>query len=459
MKYDVVVIGSGPGGYVAAIKAAKEGLVTAIIEKDTIGGTCLNRGCIPTKSLLYSAELFEQIQRADQFGIDVKNAVFDFKQIYEKKERDINKLRSGVKALLRNNSVEVIKGKAKLKDKNIIQIENGDILFIEAKNIILATGSESSIPPIPGIDGDKVLDSTEFLNMSTFPKSIVIIGGGVIGVEFATIINAFGGDVSIVELEDRLLPGLDNDISNCILKKLEKDGINVYLNSRVIELKSSDKLECTFIKDGQNTSIHGEIAVAAIGRKPYVEGLGLEDIGILIKNGCVKVNDKMQTSIDNIYAIGDVTGQMLLAHIASAQAYVAIESISGLPSSINLRSVPSCVYTTPEIAVVGLTETQAVEKGYKIKTGAFPVSANGKSMIMGEAGGFAKVIIDITTNEVLGCHIIAPRATDMITEIALALNLECTINELASTIHPHPTISEIILEAAYDVKGKCVHKI
>ena len=324
--------------------------------------------------------------------------------------------------------------------------------------IIIATGSRPLKPPIDGIDGDKVLDSDDVLSLDFCPDKVVIIGGGVIGVEFATIYNSLGKDVVIIEMMSNILPGIDDEITQALRKSLEKKGIKIFTSSKVISIQSGDKAVCTFENNGKEQSVDGDIAIVAIGRKPNSENIGLENVKIDLERGFIKVNESMETSIKGIYAIGDVTGKVLLAHVASEQGLVAAANSAGKYKKMDYSVIPGCIYTNPEVATVGLSEAEAIKKGYQLKIGRFPISANGKSMIMGEKEGFVKIITDKATGEILGTHIMGPRATDMISEMCVAMKLESTIEEIADTIHPHPTVSEIVMEAAHDVEGICIHK-
>lgn len=457
-RYDLAVIGGGPGGYVAAIRASQYGLKVAVIEEKEMGGTCLNRGCIPTKSLLHSAEVFNTVKSCFEFGVSVENPSFDYKKMAHKKDAVVKQLRSGVEYLVKSSGATIINGRALIKDKNTIEVTGEKIRTITADKIIIATGSKPLKPPIPGIDSQKVLTSDEVLNLRTCPDSVVIIGGGVIGVEFATIFNSLGKSVTIIEMLENILPGIDTEISGLMRKSLEKKGVKIFTGAKVTSISSAAKAACVFEQDGKEQRSEGDIVIVAIGRKPNTEGIGLENIGIQTERGFVKVNDKLETTVDGVYAIGDITGKVLLAHLASAQGLAAATNASGKNHSMSYSIVPGCIYTSPEIATVGLTEEEAIKKGYKVKIGRFPVSANGKSMVMGEREGLAKLVTDEATGEILGAHIMGPRATDMIAELCAAMKLESTIEELADTIHPHPTVSEIIMEACHDVQGLCVHK-
>lgn len=457
-KFNLTVIGGGPGGYVAAIRACQLGLKVAVIEEKQMGGTCLNRGCIPTKSLLHSAEVYHTVKTSSEYGIVSRDVSFDYAKIVAKKDAVVKQLRSGVEFLVKSNGGTIINGQAYIKDKNTIEIRGKNPQTISTEKIVIATGSRPSKPPIPGIDGDKVLNSDSLLDLKTCPDKIVIIGGGVIGVEFATVFNTLGKDVTIIEMIDDILPGVDTEISSLLRKSLEKKGVKIYTNSTVTSIQSNENAKCIFRTNEIEQTVESDIVLIAIGRKPNTEDLGLDNVGIVAEKGFIKVDERLETSVNGIYAIGDITGKVMLAHVASAQGLAAAANAAGKDQRIEYPVIPGCIYTSPEIATVGLTEAEAVSKGYEVKVGRFPVSANGKSMIMGEREGLVKIVTDETTGEILGTHIIGPRATDMIAETCLAMKLESTIEEIANTIHPHPTVSEIIMEAAHDVEGLCVHK-
>ncbi|MDR3644665.1 MAG: dihydrolipoyl dehydrogenase [Clostridia bacterium] len=456
-KFDLVVIGGGPGGYVAAARALQLGLKTAVIEEREMGGTCLNRGCIPTKALLHSAEVYQTVKSCDAYGISAENAAFDYSKIAARRDKVVKQLRSGVEMLVKGRKGVIYSGKAYLKDKNTIEVTGEKPCVLHADKIIIATGSMPSIPPIPGIDGEKVLDSDAVLAMATCPESIVIIGGGVIGVEFASLYTALGKQVTILEMMENILPGTDTEISGLLRKSLEKKGIKIFTGARVTGIENGAKGVCAFEYQGKKLTVEGDIVIAAIGRKPNSKGLGLENLGIETDRGFIRTDDHMETPIKGVYAIGDVTGRVLLAHAASAQGLVAAANAAGQEKKIS-GAVPGCIYTSPEIATVGLSEADAVKGGHSVRIGRFAVSMNGKSKIAGETEGLAKIVTDEKTGEILGAHIMAPRATDMIAELCTAMKLESTIEELADVIHPHPTVSEIIMEAANDALGQCVNK-
>ena len=457
-EFNLTVIGGGPGGYAAAIRASQLGLKVALVEEAELGGTCLNRGCIPTKSLLHSSELYSMTRHFSEFGIEIKDLAFNYTKAASKKHAVVKQLRRGVEALVKNSGCCIFAGRGLIKSTHTVEVTGKDHRIITTDNIIIATGSMPSIPPIPGIESARVLVSDDVLNLKECPEKVVIIGGGVIGMEFATIFNALGKAVTVVEMTGTILSGVDVEISEICRKIIERKGVAIFTESKVMSLKSDSGTICIFENNGTEMGIEADMVIVAAGRKPKTEGIGLENIGILTEQGFINVNERMETSIKGIYAIGDITGKPMLAHVATAQGLVVASNAAGKDKIMNYSVIPACIYTNPEIATVGLTEAEALKKGLSIKIGRFPISANGKSIIMGEKEGLAKLIADADTGEILGAHIIGPRATDMIAEICIAMKLESTIEEVADTIHPHPSISEIIMEAAHDIEGLCIHK-
>ena len=455
-KFNITVIGAGPGGYVAAIKAAQLGAKVAIIEKNAHGGTCLNRGCIPTKAFVACADAYQKIIDAEHFGIAVKKPTFDWKKIVERKNSIVKKLNTGIGALLKSNKIEIITGEAKLISKNKIEILNGKISeTIESDKIIIATGSEPAKPKFFPFDGKKVLDSTDLLNISKLPKSIIIVGGGVIGCEFANILNTFGVKVTVVEMLDRILPLEDKDISAAVTKKFKTSGIEVITGAAIENVKVTAKGVGGII---EGKPISAEMMLVGVGRALNTKNIGLENTNVKLDDkGAVIVNERMQTTVANIYAIGDITNKLQLAHMASAQGIVAAINAAGGMEKIDYNVVPNCIFTIPEIGSVGLTEDQAKEKAEKIKVGKFYYAALGKALAAGEPDGFYKIIADANTDEILGVHIYGAHATDIIAEAAVAMKLESTVEELGKTIHAHPTLAEGVMEAAHALHGECIH--
>lgn len=448
--YDLAVIGGGPGGYVAAIRGAQHGKKVILFEGDKLGGTCLNRGCIPAKSLLKSAEYAMKIKHAKDRGIMLKDDSFtvDMPKVISVKQATCDKLSGGVGALLKSNGVTVVKAFAKVKSNRTIEA-NGEIY--EAKNIIIASGGKASKPPIPGIESARALTSDEILSIDHVPESLIIIGGGVIGLEMATAFTGFGSKVTIVEIAPQILPNFDAEVANEMLKHLKGMGVEVKLSCSIQKLvEEKDGIVCE-LAGGEK--FKGEYVLVSAGRIPASENvceLPLEKFKRFIK-----VNDKMETSEPGIYAIGDVTGKLMLAHAASYMGEICVENIYGANKKFNRKFVPGCVYTTPEIGTVGLTEAQCDKD--KVKVARFPFGANGRALASGMPEGFVKVIADKVTGEIMGVHIVGGYATEMINEIAALMQTEITVNELAEIVHAHPSFSEAMMEAANGVLGKCVH--
>lgn len=457
--FDLIILGGGPGGYVAALRAAQYGRKVAIVEERELGGTCLNRGCIPTKYLLHIAELYEMTNRLAKDGVFKTQTDFDFHKIMERKDGTVKILRSGIENLLKKGKIEVFKGRGFLSGRNAVEIASATPQIITADNILIATGSVPLRPPIPGIDANGVITSDEALNLKTCPDKIMIIGGGVIGVEFATIFNSLGKEVVILEMMDEILPGIDSEVSRYLRKILEKSGIKIITSARVADISAGKQLKCSYESEGTIGCAQGEAVLLAIGRKTNTTGIGLENLGVVTEKGYIQVNDRMQTNVKGIYAIGDVTGKIQLAHLASAQGLVAAANIAGENKTMDYSVIPKCIYSHPEVAVVGLSEEEAKSKGLNVQSGIFPVGANGKSMILGANEGFAKIVSNKTTGEILGAQIIAPRATEMISEICVAMKSEAVIEEIADTVHPHPSVCEILMEAASDTHGLSIHSI
>lgn len=461
MENSIIIIGGGPGGYVAAIRAAKLGRKVILIEKDKLGGTCLNRGCVPTKALLHSTEYLNMNKEVSKYGIKVDIQNFRLEYFIENKNAVVYQLVKGVEKLIKRNKIEYFMGEGILLDKNTVRIKmtSGKVEEKNAKNIILATGSVCSKIPIPGYENDGVITSDDALKMEKIPKSIVIIGAGAVGIELSYIYSNLGAKVTIVEMMQNILPSVDIEISTELEKSLTSRGIILIKNAKVERInKESEHLEVVINSQGKKDYIQCEQVLMAIGRLAYTEELNIEGIGIKTEKGKICVNNKMETNIKGIYAIGDVIGGIQLAHVASAEAVVAVDNCYGRNKIMDYKVVPSCLYTIPEVASVGLTEKQAIEKKYNVKIGRFNIAGNAKAVATGVAEGMVKIITDEKYGEILGVHIIGERATDVIAEAAIAIQLEATVDELISTIHAHPTMTEIIFEAANDVYGMAIHK-
>ena len=458
-QVDVVIIGGGPAGYVAAIRAAQLGGNTVLIEKDKLGGVCLNVGCIPTKAILKSCEILSFVQKAHEFGLEVGESKIDINQLMARKHRIVNRLVGGVGYLLKKNKVQWIKGRGETIDSSTVHVQGEEEFRIKTKNIIIATGSFPATLPLQGVDKEAILTSTEALEITEVPEHLLIVGAGAIGIEFAHIYNALGSSVAMVEMLPAILPGEDSELSETLKKIMTKRGIKIFTNSTLDSIKKQGKQYMGIIKtpQGIQETAFNKILVS-IGRRPSSKNIGLDKAGVETdQKGWIKVNSHMQTTCPAIYAAGDVVGGYLLAHAAYLEGEVAAENAMGENSSINYRAVPRFVCSLPEMAAVGLSEREAQEKGYQIKVGRFPFAANGKAVICGEKEGMVKVICDAATEEILGMHILGHQATDLILEGTLAINLESTIQELISTIHPHPALGEVLKEAALNALGQAIH--
>lgn len=457
----VVVLGGGPGGYVAAIRAAQLGAEVTLIEKKALGGTCLNVGCIPTKVLLHTTELYTALKRESaEIGLEVPQIAVDWKRLQKRKDKMIRINAGGIDALLKKNKVTKIIGTGRFTGVHELEVskEDGSLQTVVFDRAIVATGSEPSRVPIPGTELSAVITSEEALSLPEVPDSLCIIGGGVIGCEFASIYSSLGCKVTIIEMLPELIAVMDRDIVHCLRKEFAAAGVDVHTETRVERIEQTPKgLSITAVAPSGPITIEAEKVLLSIGRRPKTSGLGLEILGVSTKKGAIEVDRNMRTAVPSIYAIGDCIGGVMLAHVASAEGVVAAEHIMGEPSPVDFRTVPSCVYTRPELASVGLTEDEARNQGRDVKTGIFPLQANGKSMIMGETNGLVKYVTDARTGEILGLHIAGPRATDMIAQGALALRLEATLDEIETTVHAHPTVSEALLEAALAVNHRAIH--
>ncbi len=458
--YDIAILGSGPGGYVAALRAAQLGARVALVEENHIGGVCLNVGCIPTKALLRSAEVYRTLSRAAAFGLRVEGEIVaDWPAIQARKQSVVQTLVSGVEKLLAKAGVRVVRGRGRLAGARTLHVETtASSERVEAANIVIATGSRPARLLLPGFDLPGVLDSTGLLALDTLPCRLLIVGGGVIGVEFADVFGALGVQVTVVEMLDRLLPLMDADLGAGLAWTLGQRGVQVHVSSRVARIEpAAGGLRAAVGTPAGELSIEADRVLVAVGRRPNVEDLGLEAAGVRCEKTGIPVDAQMRTNVPGVYAIGDVTGGPQLAHVAMRGGEVAVEHALGHRATLDLKTVPWCVYTDPEIASVGLTESQARERGYDVRVGRFPLSANGKALTYGETNGFVKVVGEARFGEVLGLHLIAPHASDLIHEGGLALALEATLDELAATIHGHPTVGEAVREAALELKGGALH--
>ncbi len=459
-KYDLIVLGSGPGGYVTAIRASQLGLKTAIVEKESLGGVCLNWGCIPTKALLKSAQVFEYLKKADTYGLKIKDFDKDFDAVV-KRSRDVaDGMSKGVNFLMKKNKIEVINGYGKIKPNKVVSVEiNGAEEDFEADNIIIATGGRSRVIDSIPQDGKKIIGYREAMTLKKQPKKMIIVGSGAIGIEFAYFYNSMGTEVQIIEYMDRILPVEDKDISNQLNKTFKKSGINILTNSEVISSDIKGKGVKVKVKsDGQISEYDADIVLSAVGYKSNIENIGLEDVGIAVDKDKIIVDEFYKTNIPGYFAIGDVTSGQALAHVASAEGILCVEKIANHDvEPIDYENIPGCTYCTPEVASVGLTEEMALGKGYEIKVGKFPFSASGKAQASGHSDGFVKVIFDEKYGEWLGCHMIGAGVTDMIAEAVLGRKLETTGKEILNAVHPHPTMSEALMEAVADAYDEVIH--
>jgi len=464
-QYDVTIIGSGPGGYVAAVRAGQLGLKVAIVEKEKdarLGGTCGLRGCIPTKALLQSAHLYEKAGHFEQFGLKVEGLSYDFEKVQKYKNDVVAKNSAGVTYLMKKNKATVYNGFGKITGKGKIEValDGSKTETIETKNIIIATGSV--VRPIPGFetDGKQVVNSDQILELNRVPKSMLVLGSGAVGVEFASVYSRFGCETTVVELMDRIVPGEDAEVSKELERSFKKRGIKSQTNTKLEKLeKTKDGVKVTGTSNGKQVVLEAEMFLVAVGRMPYLEGLGLENTKVEVdKRGTIVVDEFCRTSEPGIFAIGDAIATPWLAHLASKEGIMVVEQIAGQQTEpINMRLVPNCTYCDPEVASVGLTEQKAREEGYDVKVGKFPFSASGKARILGETDGFVKVVSEKKYDEVLGVHIIGPHATELLAEACVAMRLETTADELGRTIHAHPTVSESIMEAAEGVHNLTIH--
>lgn len=468
-KYDVVVIGSGPGGYVAAIRAGQLGLKTAIVERDKterLGGTCLLRGCIPTKAMLQTADLLAKAGHSEDFGVVLSDPKVDMDKMDKYRARVVKKNAGGVKYLMKKNNVDVHFGHGRIAGKNKVEVEgaDGETTVLETEHCVLATGSAVQHLPFIEMDHERVIDSDDLLQMTDMPEHLVVIGAGAVGSEFASVFLRYGSEVTLVEMLDRLLPVEDHEVSAEIEKSFKKQGMNVLTSSKVTDVTRTDdgvEVVVETEKGGATDSqtIEASHLLVATGRRPVTEDCGLDTTNIeTVGRGFVPVDEYMRTSEDWIYAIGDIVETPWLAHVASHEGILAVDHLAGKPAHpINYDHVPNCTYCSPEVASVGLTEEQAKERGYEVKVGKFPFSAIGKASIVGQTEGFVKIVSETKYDELLGLHIIGPKATELITEGTVAMELESTVVELIHTIHPHPTLAEAVGEAAHAAMGETIH--
>jgi len=460
-QYDLIVIGSGPGGYVGAIRAAQLGMKVAIVERDRLGGVCLNWGCIPTKALLRNAEVIALLRRGEEFGFSFDNLRIDFSAAVRRSEQAARKLSKGVEYLMKKNRVTVVPGEGLLAGTGRVRVtRNGQVTELSAARILLATGSRPrELPGVP-IDGRRVITSTEALSLPAVPRSLLIIGAGAVGVEFADVYNAYGSGVTLIEMLPRLLPVEDAEISRFLEKIFAKRGVTIRTGTKVEEISvAGEEVKVQVSHDGKREAVTGDVVLVAIGRAPNSEGLGLAEAGVkLDRGGFIAVNDRLETSGTGIYAIGDVVAGPLLAHRAMAEAIVAVEGMAGQDvRRTDPLKIPNCTYCSPQVASVGLTEEQAKEKGLQVKVGRFSLQASGKAVALGDTEGFVKVVAEAEYGEVLGLHIIGPEATEMIAEATLARTLEATLEDVHRSVHAHPTLSETVGEACLAALGRPIH--
>ncbi|WP_423407340.1 dihydrolipoyl dehydrogenase [Heyndrickxia sp. MSNUG] len=469
-EYDLVILGGGTGGYVAAIRASQLGLKTAIVEKGKLGGTCLHKGCIPSKALLRSAEVFATAKKSEEFGVTTGEVGVNFAKVQERKEKIVEQLHKGVQHLMKQGKIDVYEGLGRILGPSIfspmpgtisVEMNNGEENeMLIPKNVIVATGSRPRTLPGLEADGQYVMTSDEALVMEELPKSIIIVGGGVIGIEWASMLADFGTEVTVIEYADRIVPTEDKEVSREMQRAMKKKGVKIVTSAKVLPetLTKGNGVKISAELKGESKDFEAEKILVSVGRQANVEGIGLENTEIQLEKGFVQTNEYFQTKESHIYAIGDVIGGLQLAHVASHEGIVAVEHIAGVDTHpIDYTLVSKCIYSSPEAASVGLTEDEAKEKGFEVKTGKFSFKAIGKALVYGESDGFVKIVADKATNDILGVHMIGPHVTDMISEAGLAKVLDATPWEVAHTIHPHPTLSEAIGEAALAVDGKAIH--
>ena len=456
-KTEAAVIGSGPGGYVAAIRLGQLGKETLLIEREKLGGVCLNIGCIPSKALIRVAKLKQRIEAAKQIGLEVSGVNVDFVKVQAWKQVVVDRLVSGIEYLLKGNNVRIIKGTGKFRGAHELEVTTtSGVEAVEAKDVIIATGSRYFDLPAFKFDGTTIISSTEALSLNQVPKNLAIIGGGVSGLEMGTMFAQLGCKVTVIEMLDQLLPGTDIDLVRIVERSLRKLGIEYHVKSKANEYRNG-KLYAT-LEDGREGAFEAEKVLVTVGRRPNTDGIGLEKAGVQTdSHGFIRVNKKMQTNVSGVYAIGDVIGPPMLAHKASKEGIVAAEVIGGMNSEADFHAIPGVIFTDPEIATVGLTESQAKENGYDPIVGKFPFTALGRALLAGETEGFAKVVADKASKLLLGVHIVGAEASDLISEAALAIEMGATLDDVGLTVHPHPTLPEAVMEAAEAAEGKAIH--
>jgi dihydrolipoamide dehydrogenase len=462
-NFDVVVIGAGPGGYVAAIRAAQLKQKVAIVDKQWLGGVCLNVGCIPSKSLLRNAEIAHTLrERGKDFGFSFDNLKLDFGVAFKRSRQVSDRLVKGVGFLMKKNNIAVYMGEAQLTKPTTVTVKDkdGKTTELNAKNIIVATGANVAVPSTWKVDGEKVVTYLEAILQEKLPKSVIVIGAGAIGVEFSTVWRSYGSEVTIVEMLPRIVPTEDEEVSKELKKEFEKRGIKCLPSNKVESIETTDNgVRVKVSAEGKETTLEAEQALVAIGFRPNSKGLGLEEVGVKLSDrGFIEINEKMQTSVPNIYAIGDVTGKLMLAHVGSAMGIVAAENIAGAETiTLDYEMLPRATFCQPQVASFGLTEAQAKERGYNIKVGRFPFQPNGKALGLGDYAGFVKIVVDEKYGEILGAHMIGPEVTELLPELTLAHMMELTPNEIARNVHAHPTLSEVLMEAAHGAEGTPIH--
>tara|TARA_B100000925_G_scaffold116576_1_gene86471 strand:- start:797 stop:2185 length:1389 start_codon:yes stop_codon:yes gene_type:complete len=461
MSYNLIVIGSGPGGYVAAIRASQLGMKVAIVEKESLGGICLNWGCIPTKALLKSAQVFDYVNHSENYGIKISKSSVDFDSIISRSRGVADGMSKGVNFLMKKNKIDILNGFGKIISKNEVEVttEENKKEIHKSDNIIIATGGRSRELPNLKIDNKKVIEYRKAMTLEKQPKKMVVVGSGAIGSEFAYFYNSIGTEVILVEYLPNILPLEDIDVSKQLEKSFKKAGVNIMTNTEVLSVDTKGKGCKVKYKSGDKEEIIDcDIVLSAVGVQTNVDNIGLEELGIIVENGKINVDDYYQTNIDGVYAIGDVVKGPALAHVASAEGIICVEKIAGLnPSILNYDNIPSCTYCSPEVASVGFSEKQAIDLGYDIKVGKFPFSASGKANASGHSDGFVKVIFDKKYGEWLGCHMIGYNVTEMIAEVVAARKLETTAHEIIKSVHPHPTMSEAIMEATAAAYDEVIH--